>query len=80
MRWLHIAIVVLFATATLAFALQNREIVTMSFFHFSVRAPLAVLVGIVYVLGMLTGGSLWSLLRRSLQGATRKDSENFRLF
>jgi lipopolysaccharide assembly protein A len=43
--------------------------VTMSFLGFSARAPLALLVALVYVLGMATGGSLWSLLRRSLQGS-----------
>ena len=39
MRWVHIAIVVLFAAATLIFLVQNREIVSMDFLGFSVRAP-----------------------------------------
>jgi uncharacterized integral membrane protein len=69
MRWFHIIIVVLFAAGTLLFALQNLEAVTMSFLGFSVRAPLALLVAIVYVLGMVTGGSMWSLLRKSIQGS-----------
>jgi uncharacterized integral membrane protein len=47
-------------------AVQNFEIVTMSFLGFGARAPLALLVGIVYLLGMAIGGSLWLLLRRSL--------------
>ena len=67
MRWLHITIIILFAAATLIFALQNFTIVTMAFLGFSIRAPLAVLVAVVYVLGMVTGGSLWTLLRRSLR-------------
>ncbi len=67
MRWLHITIIILFAAATLIFALQNFTIVTMAFLGFSIRAPLAVLVAVVYVLGMVTGGSLWALLRRSLR-------------
>ena len=69
MRWFHLTVIILFAAATLIFALQNFEIVTMAFLGFSVRAPLAVLVAVVYVLGMVTGGSLWALLRRSLQGS-----------
>ena len=69
MRWLHLTVIILFAAATLIFALQNLEIVTMAFLGFSVRAPLALLVAVVYVLGMVTGGSLWALLRRSLQGS-----------
>jgi len=71
MRWIHLAVIVIFAAAILIFAAQNLEIVTMSFLGFSVRAPLALLVAIVYVLGMATGGSLWALLRRSLRGSRR---------
>ena len=69
MRWIHIIIVVLFVAAIAIFALQNLGAVTMSFLGFSVRAPLAVLVAVVYLLGMVTGGSLFSLLRRSLEGS-----------
>lgn len=69
MRWIHILVVVIFAVAVLVFIVQNFEIVTMSFLGFSARAPLALLAAVAYVLGMATGGSLWSLLRRSLQGS-----------
>ena len=72
MRWICIAVIVLFAAATLTFALQNLEIVTMSFLGLSARAPLAVLVAVVYLLGAATGGSLLALLRRSYEG-TRPD-------
>ena len=34
MRWIHLAIVVLFAVATLIFVWQNFETVTMSFLGF----------------------------------------------
>jgi lipopolysaccharide assembly protein A len=66
MRWLHIAVVALFVVATCVFAIQNFEIVTLSFLGFSARVPLALLVAIIYVLGMATGGSLFALLRRSI--------------
>ena len=69
MRWIHIAVIVLFAAVILIFAAQNFEIVTMSFLSLNARVPLALLVAIVYVLGMATGGSLWSLLRRSIEGS-----------
>ena len=55
MRWFYLAVIVLFAVATLVFALQNFEIVTMSFLGFKLRAPLAVLTIVVYVLGAATG-------------------------
>ena len=69
MRWIHLFVVVLFAAAVLIFVVQNFTMVTMSFLGFSARAPVALLVALVYVLGMATGGSLWSLLRRLLQGS-----------
>jgi lipopolysaccharide assembly protein A len=71
MRWIHLAVIVLFVAATVLFAVQNFDIVTMSFLGFSVRAPLWLLVVIVYVLGMATGGSLVALLRRSFRGSRR---------
>jgi hypothetical protein len=37
----------------------------MSFLGFSIRAPLAILIAAVYVVGAVTGGSLFALLRRS---------------
>jgi lipopolysaccharide assembly protein A len=69
MRWIHLGIIVVFAAATIIFALQNLEIVTMSFLGFDVRVPLALVVAIAYLLGAATGGSLFALLRRSYQGS-----------
>ena len=69
MRWIYLAVILLFAIATLIFALQNIEAVTMKFLSFEVRAPLAVLTIVVYLLGALTGGSLLALLRRSYEGS-----------
>jgi putative membrane protein len=65
MRWLHLAVIVVFAAATAIFAAQNFEIVTISFLGFNARIPLALLVAIIYLLGAATGGSLFALLRRS---------------
>jgi lipopolysaccharide assembly protein A len=69
MRWVHTAIVVLFVAATLIFLVQNREIVSMTFLGFGVRAPIAVIAASFYVLGAITGGSAYALLRRSVQAA-----------
>lgn len=71
MRWIYLAVIILIAAATIIFALQNFEIVTMSFLGFNARVPLAVLVAVVYLLGAATGGSLFALLRRSYQGSRR---------
>ena len=41
MRWVHSIIVALFVAIMIIFAIENREIVTMEFLGFSIRAPLA---------------------------------------
>jgi uncharacterized integral membrane protein len=71
MRWVYLVLIVLIAAATLVFCVQNRDLVTMSFLQFSIRAPLGVLALVVYVLGAVTGGSLYALLRKSVRGARR---------
>ncbi len=67
MRWVYLAIVIIFVAAILIFAFQNLGVVTMSFLGFSVSAPLAILAAVVYVLGAFTGGSLFGLLRHSVR-------------
>ena len=69
MRWIYLGIIILFAVAIIIFALQNFEIVTMSFLGLNARVPLALAVAIVYLLGAATGGSLFALLRRSYEGS-----------
>jgi uncharacterized integral membrane protein len=71
MRWVYLAVIILFAAATIVFALQNLEIVTMTFLGINARVPLALLVAVAYVLGAVTGGSLFALLRRSYEGSRR---------
>ena len=69
MRWLHILLVALFVVGTFVFVIENFEIVTLSFLGFSARTRLGFLVVIFYLLGMVTGGSLFALLRRSIAGS-----------
>jgi uncharacterized integral membrane protein len=74
MRWVYLALIIVLAAATLIFIMQNRDLVTMSFLGFSIRAPLAILIAAVYVIGAVTGGSLFALLRRSYRGSQRNPS------
>lgn len=69
MRWLWLTIIILFSVAILLFIVQNRDVVTLSFLRFNIRAPFALLVAITYIVGALTGGSLLALLRRSYKGS-----------
>jgi putative membrane protein len=67
MRWIYLAIVIVFVAAIIIFAVQNLAAVTMSFLGFSVRAPLAVMAAVVYAIGAITGGSVFALLRKSVR-------------
>ena len=67
MRWIYLAVIILFIAATVIFAAQNFEIVTMSFLGLNARVPLALLAAVAYLLGAATGGSLYALLRRSFE-------------
>jgi uncharacterized integral membrane protein len=70
MRWAYLIVIVLFVAAIVLFAMQNLQLTTMSFLGLSIRAPLAVVAIVIYLLGALTGGSLFALLRATIQ-ATR---------
>jgi lipopolysaccharide assembly protein A len=72
MRWLHLAVIVLFAAATIIFALQNFQGVTLSFFSLRLQMPLAMLIIVFYLLGTVSGSSLLAVLRRSLKRARRQ--------
>ncbi len=74
MRWIYLIVIVVLGVAILLFAIQNLDVVTISFLSFKIRAPLAVVAIIVYVLGAATGGSLLALLRRSYEGSKRSST------
>jgi putative membrane protein len=69
MRYLHIAIIVLLTALVLTFKVQNLQSVTVQFLSFTASMPVTALILLIYLLGMLTGGSLWSLFKRSYRGA-----------
>jgi uncharacterized integral membrane protein len=72
MRVIYILLLVLFAGFIVLFALQNMQTITVSFFSWSVTLPIAVIAVGVYVLGMVSGGSVLAFLRRSLRGAKKQ--------
>jgi lipopolysaccharide assembly protein A len=69
MRYVYMVLVVLGTLAVLLFMVQNLASVTVSFMSTRVTMPIWSVVVVVYVLGMITGGALWSLLRASVRGA-----------
>jgi hypothetical protein len=41
----------------------------MSFISFKISAPLAILIAVISLLGMATGGSLWALMLLGWEGS-----------
>ena len=72
MRYVYMALIAILAAIIILFKVQNLESVTVSLFAASVTLPVSVLVLLIYVLGMLTGGFLLALLRSWVHGATRR--------
>jgi len=70
-RYVYIALIVALTAVVLLFKLQNLETVTVSFLSLSFTLPVSLLLILVYVLGMVSGGSLLALLRTWVRGARR---------
>jgi len=74
MRYVYIFLIVLVSAVVLVFTLQNLPTVTVHFVTLRLTLPLSILVILVYLLGMLTGGAFVSLVkswvRRSTSGTT----------
>jgi len=72
MRYVYMALIAAFAAIVILFKIQNIESVTVSLFAASVTMPVSVLVLLIYLLGMFTGGFLLALVRSWVHGATRR--------
>jgi uncharacterized integral membrane protein len=70
MRVLSIVFLVLVVALVVVFGWQNHEDVTLRFFEWGFVIPVAALIAVVYLLGMVSGWSLWRGLRRSFIRAT----------
>jgi ABC-type branched-subunit amino acid transport system permease subunit len=66
MRALYFLFLVAFAGAVGAFAYFNQQDVSVRFFDWSYTTTLAVLAGVSYLLGMLSGWSVVGMVRRSI--------------
>jgi putative membrane protein len=71
-RVIYFLLLVVFVGAVVIFCLQNREAISIDWLNYSVTLPVSGLVAVVYLLGMLSGGSLLSFVRRSVHGVTAR--------
>jgi uncharacterized integral membrane protein len=65
MRLFYVLVLVLFLAVIGVFAFQNQETVSLQFLQERVAWPLALIIGAVYILGMLSGWTVVGFLRRS---------------
>ena len=67
MRIIQATLLLLFLAAVGVFALQNNNTTNINFLNWGVSAPISVLVVGVYLLGMISGGAVFGLIRLSLR-------------
>ena len=72
MRFLCFLFLVALAGAVGLFAWQNQQEVTIGFFDWAMTASLAVVVGLAYLFGMLSGWSIVGVVRRSIHRITER--------
>lgn len=72
MRYAYMFLIALAVVILLVFKVQNLTAVTVSFLGADFTMPVSFLIFGVYVLGMLTGSSVFGLLRSWTQGAMQK--------
>ena len=72
MRYVYMGLIAVLAAIIILFKVQNLESVTVSLFSVSVTLPVSMLVLLIYVLGMLTGGFALATMRAWVHGATRR--------
>ncbi|MGM0631742.1 MAG: lipopolysaccharide assembly protein LapA domain-containing protein [Pseudomonadota bacterium] len=69
MQRLYAMLVILFTALVVIFIFQNAETVTVRFLTASISLPRSVMLIVVYLLGMLTGGFVMSMIRKWMRGA-----------
>jgi lipopolysaccharide assembly protein A len=69
MRYVYIALIVIISAVVLLFKFQNLDNVTVSFLTMSITVPISLLVIGIYILGMLTGGSLYAFFKTIVRKA-----------
>ena len=72
MRYVYMLLIVLAVGILLLFKIQNLTAVSVSFLGADITMSVSLMIFVVYVLGMLTGSSVFGLLRSWARGAMQK--------
>jgi uncharacterized integral membrane protein len=75
MRFIQAVVFLAFLGAVGLFAVQNTEPITVTFWTWKTTGPVALLAIAAYVLGMLSGWTVVSFVRRSLRKVSERPAE-----
>lgn len=70
MKFLLSLLLLLFLGLVGIFAIQNNDTIVIEFLKWSLTAPLALVTVAIYLLGMLSGWTVVSMLRRTIRTVT----------
>jgi lipopolysaccharide assembly protein A len=66
-------LIAVLAGIVILFKVQNFDTATVTLFSMSFTMPVSILVFVIYVLGMFTGGFMLQLVRSWISGARTRD-------
>jgi uncharacterized integral membrane protein len=72
MKLLKRIVLVVIVLIIIIFSVQNSEIYILKLFNWRVELPVSLLVFLVYVLGMTTGGILFSVIKNLMKADSEK--------
>jgi lipopolysaccharide assembly protein A len=75
MRILYCFILLVIMAALAVFAVQNNEHVTLHYLDRQVSCSMSLLIGLVYLLGMVSGWTVVGVLKRTLQRVTERRAD-----
>lgn len=75
MRVLKKIVLAIFVILIIIFAVQNSNTITIEMFNWSVTLPVSILVILVYILGMTTGGILFSVIKNLMEPESKTNTE-----
>jgi lipopolysaccharide assembly protein A len=71
-RFFQAILLLAFLAAVGLFAVQNTEAITVTFWKWKTTGPVALVAIALYLLGMVTGGTVVSFFRRSLHRVSER--------
>lgn len=75
MRFIQAVIFLVFLGAVGVFAVQNMEVIKVSFWKWTIEGPVALVSIAFYVLGMMSGWTVVAFVRRSLRRVSERPQD-----